>query len=837
MTSEPSWPRAGVTAVLTLAVCLMLPQAARAQTLASATGAIEGTVSGQGGTLTLPGALVVVRDAFDVQLNEQVTDAEGHFRITDLVPGTYRVTASLDGWVPKVATAVVVAGEIAKANIDLATRPFEDSVNVTAPAAVVTPGETVSGTETIGSKEADVFSPGGGLGGAIRLLISAIEVPGGVSIKGGRPNQAGMQIGSTSITDPSLGFAHMNLPDDAIESVSVLPNPYAVEYGRFSSGLVLIQTRRAGDSWKIRLNNLNPTFRTGRSQQYLLLNITGISGLDPRLEVGGPIVKGRLFLEQTAQYKYSSDEVPSLPEDERKTTNWLSSFTRVDANLSARHSLTATGGLFPAKATYASLGTFTPPDSTIDVRDNVNHLAVTERAVLNATFTAESTVQVDQFNTEVTPHVTPPQSNTPMELQPDTTIGPFFNTGRRTPSVFQWTEAFSGSRNGTGGLHIFKFGLDIQRSHYQGANENRPVIVERADGTKSRSETFSGPATLDEGSTDIAFFAQDRFQPTNRWFVEYGTRLDRDGVLDHWNVTPRVGAAFLLNASGTSVVRGGFGLFYERTPSAAGAFSQFAEITETRFAADGVTPLATPVRFAHVTEPNLFTPHAATWDVAYDYRLNPQWSFHASAIDRRGYNELIVDPQIVDPLLGAGRLLLSSSPRVARYRDLEVGLHFSSLSKVDVNLSYVFSSGEGDFNSFASFFDIAPGPVIDPNQFGHSDVPHRLLARGRVLATPRWLLLGVMEWHTGPPYSTFNDALDFVGPRNELRLPNYFRLDVGVERRFRIGKFQPWIGVRVPNILNDSLPGEIQANLGSPNFGKLYPGDYRQIRLQVRFER
>ena len=37
-----------------------------------------------------------------------------------------------------------------------------------------------------------------------------------------------------------------------------MPNPYAVEYGRFSSGLVVIQTRRGGDAWHVRLNNLEP---------------------------------------------------------------------------------------------------------------------------------------------------------------------------------------------------------------------------------------------------------------------------------------------------------------------------------------------------------------------------------------------------------------------------------------------------------------------------------------------------------------------------------------------------------------------------------------------------
>ena len=97
---------------------------------------------------------------------------------------------------------------------------------------------------------------------------------------------------------------HFTLPDGAIDSVSVLPNPYAVEYGRFSSGLVVIQTRRAGDEWKVRLNNLDPTFRSKRHQD--LYNINGISGWGPRLELGGPIVKNKVFLEQSAQYRYLS---------------------------------------------------------------------------------------------------------------------------------------------------------------------------------------------------------------------------------------------------------------------------------------------------------------------------------------------------------------------------------------------------------------------------------------------------------------------------------------------------------------------------------------------------
>jgi hypothetical protein len=37
------------------------------------------------------------------------------------------------------------------------------------------------------------------------------------------------------------------------------------------------------------------------------------------------------------------------------------------------------------------------------------------------------------------------------------------------------------------------------------------------------------------------------------------------------------------------------------------------------------------------------------------------------------------------------------------------------------------------------------------------DVPQRLFVRGRVLATPQWLLLGVFDWKTGVPFSTVNE--------------------------------------------------------------------------------
>jgi Carboxypeptidase regulatory-like domain/TonB dependent receptor len=810
---------------LVLAALLLTSSAASAQTRATP-GTIDGYVTTQGKTIPLGGAQVVIRNALNEEIATVITEGDGHFRVVALPDGRYRVSATLAGFEPTAAQASVAAGTTTDVAIDLPIAAISQTVEVVGSASIAT-GKTLAPTDSIGGTDIEQYA-GGGFQAALRLLASIIEVPGGLSIKGGRPSQAGLQIGASTLVDPSTGLSSVSLPDDAIDSVSVLPNPYAVEYGRFSSGLVVIQTRRAGDKWKTRLNNLDPTFRTARGAMF---DIKGIGAFAPRLETGGPIVKDQLFLEQTAQFRYGTSDVPSRPEDELKTTRWFSSFSRVDWNISPRHSIVGTGGFFPSVETWATLGTFTPPEATADVHAHVNHGGVSERALWSDTLFSETTVQVHEAQTEVLP-----QGTLPMVLLPETTLGNFYNTQHRSTATYQVVESVSGTRTMKGGLHLYKAGFDVLYSRYQGTSASRPVLIERSNGTLARRLDFTGPSAQSVDSADVALFAQDRFQPNARWYLEFGGRLDRDGIVDRLNLTPRVGTAILLNESGTSVLRGGFGLFYERTPSTVGAFQQFESALDTRFAADGQTPVGEPVRFVHTTAPELETPRSRTWDIGLDQRINERWSIRAGVIDRSGDHELVVDP-----VRGrtTGALTLSSTGR-SNYREEEIGVHFTHGPAAEVNASYVHSTARGDLNTLTNYYDAVMWPIVGENAYAplYGDVPHRLLVRGRVMPTPRWLLLGILDWRSGMPWSAVNEYLDFVGPRNELfRFPAYARTEVGIEHRFKIFKLQPWIGVRAYNAFAAFLPVDVQANVTSPFFGTYYNSEYRQLRLQFRFER
>lgn len=791
------------------------------------TGVLQGVVTTQG-SVNLPGAQITVSDSADKPITQVLTGEDGHFSVVGVAPGRYKVTATLASFVTNSTTVDVAVGRVSDLAIDLQIEGISASVEVVAQSPVVSNEGTLAPTETISGKEIDTFASSGGLQATMRLLASVIEAPNGMSIRGGRPSQAGTQLGVSTMVDPSTGVSRVLLPDDAIESVSVLPNPYAVEFGRFSSGVVVIQTRRAGDKWRLRINDIDPTFRTHRGSP---VEIIGLGREAPRVEFGGPVVKDKLLVQQAMQFIYSAMDVPSLPEELLHTATSFSSFTRVDANLTPRHSMIGTFGWFPGKTHWDLLGTFTPPDATVDTRVRAHEIAATERAVWTDTLFGETTVHVHQFDTDVSP-----QGGAPMQLLPDTTLGNFFNQQHRETATYQVIATLSGSRSTKLGTHLFKGGLDLLRNNYDGTSLSRPVLIQRDNGTLTRMLTYAPNLTAQtQGSTDVALFAQDRYQPNSRWYVEFGARIDRDGVIDRFNVTPRVGSAFLLDQAGAAVIRGGFGLFYERTPSTVGAFAMFPSVVDQRYQLNGTTPLGPAVTFVPSVQ-DLQTPRSRTWDLGLDYRLNKMWSLHVGVLDRRGRNELIVDPVQTSPT--TGQLLLSASGN-SSYLGGEVSVHFAAGDKADLNLSYTRSRARADLNAMASYFDTIMWPVLGRNEYAPAptDAPHRLLARGRFTPWPKWLVLGTLDWRSGLPWGLTTDALDFVTPRNSLRFPSYFRLEAGIERHVKILKFRPWLGVRVWNALDSFLPVDVQSNLGSANFGKFYNSEYPQIRIIMRFER
>ncbi len=807
-------------------MALLATAAASAQTGAGQTGSVEGTVSTQNGSATLPGVVITILGASNQPLAQQVSDDGGRFVVSGLPAGVYHVRAELDGFNPLEREAVVAAGGIASVSLDLAINAVSEHVDVVASAPVFE-AATLATSEGVPASDAQLLVPGQGVQSSLRLITGVIQVPGGDSIDGGRPYQAGMQLGAATLINPATNIARLSLPSDAIESVSVLPNPYEVEFGRFSSGLVVVQTRRGGDRWKTTFDNLEPALRLKR---FTVVQVTGITVWQPSLEVSGPLVRGRMFLDQAVQYRYQTTDIPSRPETELKTNQMFSSLTRVDTTVSPRHSLVMSAGFVPSATHQATLGTFVPPDATVDVDEGVAHARAMERALLGAGTEVESTLEFHRYHVGVEG-----QGAAPMTLRPETTLGNFFNVQHRHAQALQWVETASHAYKGAGGEHLFKVGFDLLHSGYEGTSASAPVLIERSNGTLARRLDFDGTSRQSVHGVDAAAFVQDRIQPAPRMYLEVGARVDRDGVTGGTNFTPRAGAGVRINDSGTATLHGGYGVFYERTPSVAGAFEQFERSIDTRFEADGISPIGAPIPYVNVTAPGLEAASSTTWDVAIDDRVNRVMSIHAGVLDREGRHALIVEPV----RSGQGGQYVMSSTGQSKYVQEEIEVQAGHGTRGNVNASFVHSSAHEDLNSLLTFVDDVLQPIVAANAYAPAmaDAPNRFLLRGRVMVAPGWQVLGTVDWRSGLPYSVVNEDLEFVGPRNELRFPSYFRVDAGFDRRLSIKGIHPWMGIRVANALNSFLPSDVQANLDSPAFGSFYNSVYREYRIAVRFEK
>jgi hypothetical protein len=805
----------GDTAALSLFLLLTFAQPA------DATAGIEGVVSTELGS-PLAGAAIAVRDSRGHVVARQTSNDNGAFAVDALPVGAYRVVVSLRDFVTANLNVVVEGRQPSMVVVRL--RAATTAMTVVASTEVLTTGNVLAADDAMASRELDQFVPGSGFQSAVRMFASVMATQSAVNIKGGRPNQVGVQLETGTLVDPASAIARVPLPDDAIRLITVLPHPYSAEYGRFSSGLVTIQTTRAADTWRFQFNRLTPIIRNTRGKSFSFR----VDEFRPRYAIGGPLVPGRLFLEQTGQVRFSSSDVPSRPENERRESKSLSSFTRLDANLSSRHSLVATVGLFPAVTSSANLATFTPPEAAVDLEAFAKQAALIARTGWTNGMMNEATVHVLQSRTDVLP-----QGNSVMELRPETTLGNFFNRQHRNSTSFQFVDTVAGTGARPWGTHSFKLGVDALVTNFDGTSDSRPVLIERTDGTLARRIDYSGATRQSVSNMDVGAFAQDRLQPHRRWTVDLGLRIDRDGLVTRVNVAPRIGTAVQLTSSGSTVLRSGFGLFHGRTPSAVGAFSSFPSYVDTRYRADGTTAIAPPIGVALTVAPDLDTSYSRTWNVGVDHQFSPEWSVHANLLDRDGRKEFIVTPVTA---ASGGELRLSGDGR-SSYTDLELGVHYTRGSRTDVQVMYDWSGARGDLNELTSFFDAVVSPVIGANAYARLgvDVPQRLFVRGRTLATPRLLLLGVFDWATGVPFSAVNEMLDFVGSRNDRRFPNYTRLELGLEYRLHLMKWRPWAGLRASNVFNAFLPADVQANTGSPLFGQFYNSEDRHIRVQLRF--
>ncbi len=787
------------------------------QSPTSGTGRIVVTIALEG--LRIPAVDVELRSVDgNIVVGKTTSDAVGQVTFPDVRPGRYLVHATRDGFADTDSTPFAVsAGEVEQVLIEMRLTFVRESVDVVVPANSPTESlQPVAVSDVLTGAKMDIEPlAGDDFQSLLTVLPSIIRGPEGrLRVKGGSPTTGALQMSSASLNDPSTGDFDLELPSGAVESVEVLSNPFAAEYGRFSTSVTQVRTKRGTNDWIIKPDNLVPGFGKG---------FAFVNKFEPRLSIAGPIKRDKLLFGEYLQYRYVRTPVKSLPGEPQLGLDSFDSFTRLDAVLSSRHALTGGVIYFPRKISNATMSTFRPEETTPKFTQKGFSTGAVDRLILSGHTVLESTAAIRIFEVDEKT-----KGDSPMTYTPQGQSGSFFNRQERNVRSLQVVEALSYSKQWAG-EHVFKVGVDLQHSHFDGDNYSQQVDVRRLDGSLAERTTYSPLVNPSIGGTEFAMFAQDRWRVNDRLAFELGFRSDRDDIVETVNYSPRVGASVSLLPEGRGILRGGFGKFAERTPLTVGAFTQYDVQTVTRFGNFGV-PQGPPVTFAHVIDGTLKTPESIVQTVAWDQRFGRLFFFKTAYLHRTGSHAYVLDPNA-----SLGQLALSATG-ASKYWEIETTGRYLASEHRDLTVSYVHSKSTRDTNDYDQFFGNFRNPIIRDNEnlLSPTDVPNRMIVRGNIGLPGKWVFVPLYEWRSGFPWRTVNELQDFIEPgKIGGRLPTVSTLDFTLARPWHYKKYSFTGGIKIYNAFNTGNERDVQNNIASPEFGKFYNPIQRSIGFVV----
>ncbi|HEY3580966.1 MAG TPA: carboxypeptidase regulatory-like domain-containing protein [Pyrinomonadaceae bacterium] len=784
----------------------------------------------------LPGVVVMLSgDRLGDKKLQSITDSEGQFDFTGLVAGDYTVTVEFTGFKKYEQKLSVQIEATVEHNVLLQPVPLSESVTVTDDPRdpVKTESTTPSVLTTQALRDAPLIDQK--FQDALPLLPGVVRGPdGNLNIKGTRPTQSGILVSSLNVTDPVTGAPAIELPLEAVDTVQVYSNPYSAEFGKFTGAVTTIETRSGSNDWRYLVTGTlpRPRWRDGK--------IFGIGAATPRVAVGGPIKKDKLFFFQSVEYRFVRNEVPSLEalnEQQRDIKREsFDSFSRIDYVVNSNNRLTGSFSLFPQKFDYFNLNTFNPSDTTANFHQRGWFLALNEQATFQSGALLQSSFSAKQFDGDIFGN-----SAAPYLITPDRDFGGWFDRQHRESRRYELLEIYNFRPQSWRGSHAFKAGLNFSHTSFTGSDRSNPVTILRANGTRYQLIDFTGAGVLKQRQNEFSAFLQDKWIVNKRVVLDLGLRYDRDQLGEENNLAPRLGLVIAPTHSDRTIVRGGIGVFYDKIPLNVGAFEQYQDLKVTTFADNGTTVVDGPRVFRNTAPDNLKNPYSLAWNLQVDHELNNHLLLRLGYEERSTRRDFVLEPITNQSTPTDDLLFLENSGR-SRYRELQAVARFRFQESRNIYLSYVRSQSLGNLNDFNTYFGNQKHPVIRPDEYGKQpyDVPNRLLFWGDfglpfdIVATP------VLDWRSGFPFSLLNEQQDFVGPRTEGgRYPQLMTLDLlvtkGLSIPFRGKKYKGRAGFTIFNITNHWNPRDVQNNLDAQQFGTFYNSADRSVRLKFEF--
>ncbi|MGE5198876.1 MAG: carboxypeptidase regulatory-like domain-containing protein, partial [Rhodospirillaceae bacterium] len=213
------------------------------------TGSIQGVVKDASGGV-LPGVTVEARSAGQAGVSTAVTDERGAYRFPALPPGTYTITASLQGFTPgKVEDTVLALGQLLTVNLSLTVGGLTETVQVTGESPLIDVKQSAAFT-TVNEATIERIPKGRDFATVVSTAAGAQNESrsGGIQVDGSSGSENRFIIDGMDTTNLQGGTQGKTMLLDFIQEVQVKSSGYNAEFGGSTGGVVSAITKSGSNN-------------------------------------------------------------------------------------------------------------------------------------------------------------------------------------------------------------------------------------------------------------------------------------------------------------------------------------------------------------------------------------------------------------------------------------------------------------------------------------------------------------------------------------------------------------------------------------------------------------
>ena len=576
-------------------------QNAPASGATTSTGTLHGHILDPTGAL-IPGAQVTVTSAAGKRAGSATADSAGGYQVHGLPAGSYVIEVDFTGFAPFVSAPISLnAGQTKNIDIKMAIEAAQQQVVVTDEGAPTVSTEAGANSNSIVLKGSDLDA----LSDDPDELSSELT-----ALAGPSAGPTGGQIYIDGFTGGQLP------PKSAIREIRINQNPFSAEFDKIGYGRIEILTKPGTDTLHGRVfgQGNDNVFNTGNP---FTAELPSYYSFQYNGSVSGAMSKWASFFFSVEQRDTQTDNVfyiPDGPVYDGTTDMWSISSTpvagslfspanhlevspRVDLQLGQKNTLTLRYQFYRNNVRGSLSSTSLP--STSGTSDSLEHtVQLDDTEVISDRMVNETRFEYRRANSSSAPVSSAPGFNVPKvfsaggnsgqtssshadhyELQNYLTL----SEGKQAIKMGAWlrdnrdTTSTDGNFNGSFTFPSITAFVDTWNG--VAAGETIPEIAAACPATQAggcvptKLTYTSGPYAFQGNVFNAALFFQDDWTVSKLLTLSGGLRWEgQNHVADHSDWAPRVAFAYALDGhkKGTTpktVLRGGFGLFYDRFPT------------------------------------------------------------------------------------------------------------------------------------------------------------------------------------------------------------------------------------------------------------------------------